>query len=175
MIPLVGTGGLFTRIGAVCSTINSINAQRGTAAIALTSAIDAQYNTTDQNIVTNLYTYLLSYQSGAGAYMPGLQKIAQDTITQMANDDLAQSSRSSLSDCLNYLISQMQGASQTIQSCLVSASVLYASGNIGNPNIVVSMKDVYGHALENAFYEQASAAVTNDGQSSSSLAMQEQI
>jgi hypothetical protein len=174
-IPLTGTEGLFTRLGKIFGLTNLLNTQRGTDVPPHVDSINAQYENTDQNLVTNLYSNLLSYQNSNGGFPSNLQQLAQGTITQMANDAIPQTSLSSLQVCMNAVINQMLTSGSTVQACTVSGSVAAGASNSGNAVVAVSLWNGLGYIQENSFAELIRGTVTNDAQSGSATAGREQI
>lgn len=168
-IPLTGTGGLFSRIGAYGGLLNAINASRGTTIPAHALSVNNQYLSTDQDIIDNLYSNLLSYQNSCSSFNGPMKSQCQNTIIQMANESLLLSN-SNLNTALILLVSQMKQAGQTVNQCTVNASANYSIGNVGNPVVVLSVKDINNTLCEYSFSELCTGNVTNDYQSNSNLA-----
>src|ERR1700733_11423223 len=140
-IPLTGTGSIFARMGVLAELLNSINQSRGTDIPADVTAISNQYESTDQNIINNLYQSLTAYQNSASSFNSTIKSIASNTITQMVND-VSPLQNQNLSTALQAVFNQMIQQSQTVNQCTISSSVTPNSDNIGNPNVVITLRDV---------------------------------
>jgi hypothetical protein len=173
-LPLTGVGGMFTRIAAYGDLVSSINVQRGSDSPDLTNDINSQYQTTDQNVVTNLYNFLSSYQLASGNFGPNIRTMAQSTIIQMVNDVQPQPSPT-LQTAMAYLIAQMKANFNTVQSNHVEGTILESPSNMGNPILVCSLRDATGLMLEYSFSEQIIGTCTNDSYTSASLAGSEPV
>ncbi len=168
-IPLVGTGGLFTRIGKFGGLIDAINEQRGTTIPAHVSAVNAQYASANQDVVTNLYTNLASYQTSSGSFMTPIRQMATNTIIEMVNESQLLPTPS-LAACMSYLIADMVATSNTVNANAVGGSISFAGTNTGNPVVVVSLRGLDGRLLENVFDELIIGTVTNDSTITASVA-----
>jgi hypothetical protein len=174
LIPLTGTGGLFTRIGALGGLLNCINLSRGTTVVGHVASIQSQYQTTNQDVIDNLYANLLSYQNSCSSFNSPIKSIAAQTIIEMANASLLLSN-AQINTALIYLISQMQSSGQTVNRCTVTSNWTAAGSNIGNPNVVMCVNDVNNALLEYSYSEGITAVCTRDSQSNPGLAGIEQI
>src|ERR1700733_13331199 len=105
-IPLTGSGGLFSRMGALAQLKNNVNVNRGTTIPADVNSINSQYETTDQNLLTNLYQTLSLYQNSSSTFSSYIKSLASSTIIQMVNDISPQANQN-LSTALQFLINQM--------------------------------------------------------------------
>lgn len=148
-------------MGAIGSVLNSVVGFDTGSLFPLTASVDAQYASTDQLLVNNLYNSLNSYISGLSSYPQTLAALAADTIVQMALDDGPQPNQSLL-NALQYLITQMNSAAQSVTRCTIAASAAPVSGNHGTANLVIGVFDSTGLYLENWFAETIAATVTND-------------
>jgi Carbohydrate binding domain len=173
-IPLTGSGGLFSRMGALAQLKNDVNVNRGTTIPADVNSINSQYETTDQNLLTNLYQTLSSYQNSSSTFSSYIRSLASSTIIQMVNDISSQANQN-LSTALQFLINQMLATGQTVNRCTLSSGVAYSPSNIGNPNVVISLSDFNNLLVEDCFAETATGQVTQDSQTSPSLAGVEQM
>ncbi len=168
-IVLTGTGGLFTRIGSLGGLLDAINTQRGETIPNHVTAVGAQYLTSNQSVVSGIYSSLASYQTASGNFMPSIRSMAIATLTQMVNAAQLLPT-SSLSSVMAYLISDMLSTGDTVNACEISGSISAAGTNVGNPVVVVSLRGVDGLELENIFDELIVGVVTNDSSISTSLA-----
>ncbi len=173
-IPLTGSQGLFPRLGTLATLLNSINTSRGTDVPADVTLINDQFTSTDQQVINNLYSSLLSYQNSCSSFNSAIRTMANNTVISMANDAVLLPNQS-LQTALQSLIAQMIAQSQTVNQCVLSSSVTYSPSNIGNPNVVISLRDVNNLLVEDCFAEPATATVTQDGQTSPSLVGRETI
>src|SRR6266536_256054 len=130
-IPLTGTGGLFTRLGAVGGLLDAINTQRGETIPNHVSSVNDQYLSSNQDVINNLYSSLASYQSASGNFMPSIRSMAIATLTEMVNSAQLLPT-SSLSSVMAYLISDMIANSETVNACEISGSISAGGSNVGN-------------------------------------------
>jgi hypothetical protein len=172
-IPLTGTGGLFTRLGAMFGIFRLINTFRGSTIPPKVNALQSQFDTTDQFLADNLYSNLLSFQNSSTGYQQSLRSLATSTVIQMVTDDQPQSQASSLPISLNYLINQMISASATVNQCNASATVIAGSGNTGNAIVVAGLYTSTGLIQQDAFAELITGIVTADAQTGNRIAGQE--
>lgn len=168
-IPLVGTGGLFTRLGKIGGTADAINSFRATTIPSHVDSIHDQYLSSNEDVIENLYSYLLGFQNSSSSFVGNLKTLASNTVVEMANDSCLLSN-SQVPTALAYLIAQMESQAETVQSCTVTASSVAASSNVGNPVVIISTKDPSGLVVEYAFNELLTGTVTQDSQQSSSVA-----
>lgn len=162
-LPLTGTGGLFTRIGKLGSIIDDVNAHRGTDVPSLINSVVLDYQSADQDVINNLYSYLSSYQSGNSSLPSSLKSMAQSLVVEMVEDVSPQPSKS-LSNAIGFIVRSMKGTGDTVKGPTISSSVTYDASNIGNPFAFVSMLDDTGLPLGNSFAEVATATVSFDSQ-----------
>lgn len=165
-IPLTGTGGLFDRLGHLFGLINIVNTHRGTTVPTHINTIQADYQTTDQNVIDGIYSTLTSYQNNLSFLPSALQSNANSTVNQMAAEADNLTSQNSISISMTALIADMIAASATVQSCNASATVTAGASNNGNPNILVSLYRQDYKLQENAFAETVAGTVTSDNQTS---------
>lgn len=163
-IPLIATGGLFTREGHILGFINEINAFRATSIPTAILAISQDFYTSDYSLPDGIFAQELSYQNSCGSIMSSLKQLASNIIVTMVNDDMLQPNNS-LVNAMSYLVNQMKANSQSVKACTVSASTVAGGSNIGNLVVVTSMRTTGGHFLENSFAEVVSGKVVTDAQS----------
>jgi hypothetical protein len=110
--------------------LNEMNTFRGTTIGTRANNIEAQFQSTDQNIVDTLYSQRDSYRLVHATYASFLQSLSQNTMIQMANDDTLLSQKT-LFIALQLLISQMKSGAQSIKKPTVSgaASAVTGTGN----------------------------------------------
>jgi len=166
---------MFVRLGHIFGVFSLVNTHRGTDIPPHIDTINSDFDTTDQALVTSLYNYLSSYQNAASVLPSALKTIAQNVVTQMANDDVKQTSLTSIKVCMSTLISQMVDASASVQACAASGSVTSDPDNNGNPNIIVSLYGDDGLINENSFNEMIRGTVVTDSQTNGVTAGRESI
>ena len=174
LIPLTGTGGLFTRVGALGALASAVNVARGVMIPTHITEINNQFETSNQDVINNLYSYLSAYQNSGAGIQSNVKSMASQTVVEMANQSVLLPNNN-ISTSLQLLISQMLAADQSVNACNVSASLVPYAYNIGNAVGVISVKNVNGLNNEDLFNETATATVVNDYQSSLSLAGVEPI
>jgi hypothetical protein len=173
-IPLTGTGGHFTRVGKQGKTLNDINTFRGNSGTAGTDwqAIFAQFASTDQIVIDQLWSQLIKAQNnlaGAAAY---IQSIAQGTTIQMAQDDQFLED-TSLKAALVELIRQMQVSSDKVKQPAVSVSVTTGNGvltNHGDGVCIATVLDPLHVQTDYAFAETIVGICSADSQAITSPA-----
>jgi hypothetical protein len=157
-IPLVGSQGLFTRLGHIAGLINNVNGYLGTSSptalstwgttvpiIDIGHAFDnifAQYVTTDKNLINNLYPTRDSYRQAhqsltnfLGAQGSGL---AAQTLLQMVNEDVPQKGGPTVQGCLTELIRQMTSSGDSVTKPTVTATVASVVAT-GDTQIIASV------------------------------------
>lgn len=167
-IPLVSTGGLFTRIGALGALASAVNVARGSLIPGHIAEVNDQFESTNQDVIDSLYSYLLAYQNSGSNIQGNVKSMAASTVIEMANQSILLPNNN-ISTSLQLLISQMVAANQSVNACDVSASIAVSPQNHGNAVGVISVKNVNGLNCEDLFNEMATANVTSDYQSSIGL------
>ncbi len=163
-IPLIASGGLFTREGHILGFVNAINTFQSTTVTGHISEIFNDYIATDEFLINSLFSQESAEQNSAGAILSYLQQLASNVIVTMVNDDMLQPNNS-LSNAMSYLINQMIANSQTVQACAVSASTSASVTNVGNLILTTSVRGQGGQFLENMFQETIGCRVSSDAQS----------
>lgn len=174
-IPLTGPESLFVRLGHIFATFDLVNTQRGTDLPPHIDTIQADFDTTNQDIIDNIYTNLLTQQNSASSLPSSLRSISEKLVTEMVNDDLPQSSLSSLSVCMQALIDQMNDNSESVQACHASASVTPSPSNNGNANVIIGLLGANGLLQENTFKELIIGTVDADSQTGGARSGSERI
>lgn len=164
-IPLTGPQSLFVRLGHIFGTFNQVNDNRSTLTLPHVDTIFSDFETTNQDIVDNLYSSYGYYQNSGSTFQTYLQQTARNVILEMVNDDNPQNSQTSISECLATLIEQMKDSSDTVQSCFASSEVTASVSNNGDANIVIGLLGNNGLVRENVFREEITATVVADSQS----------
>ncbi len=185
-IPLLSTGGLFTRWGKMLGGSNEAQGLINATLTSRVASINAQFASTDENVLqdpsSNLALMQNSLQNAQQAWFSGLQNMQVNTLLQMALDDGIQRNPLTLRDSLVYLIAQMnlggyantasiQRPTITINSANPTAQVLGSAGinvltnatNTGNGVLTASCLDFDGHPLDYMIAETVNATCSADG------------
>jgi hypothetical protein len=181
-IPLLGTGGLFTREGKNGAVLNSVNSFRGTANLSAANIVSigtgvdnlsAQYlSPPDQFLIDRLYSSRDAYRGVHKALLSYLQTLFQNTIVTMTNDDVPLPTQS-LSTALPVLISQMKTSSDSVSRPTVSVTVTAGGSNVGDGVCVATVTDDDGGTLDYLFNENVPAVVSNDSFSGTAVSGRE--
>ena len=174
MIPLVGAGGYFVRLGHIGGVLNSLNTFRGSTIPPKFLQILADFAPSSSQDADNLFSNLSSWQSSNS----GLTFYLQSLATQFASDAAALDAPQpdpSLYTALAYLIAQMRTAAASVAANSIGWSVAPGGGNNGNPVWVVATKGPTGYVQENAFAESIAAACSQDAQGGGTAAGQESL
>ena len=176
-IPLTGAGGLFTRLGhQIYALTNIVNTYQGTTLPTRTGVIQADYASTDQDLIDNLYSQL---QSGpAGGYRVCAEHAAVKRRRRVHSDGrsamLFSLPHETISRRSPYLVNTYLPAnSQTVAQNVVGSSTSAGGSNTGNGIVIVGLTSNLGVPLEYSFAEQISAICTRDAQSGGAVAGQE--
>lgn len=176
-VTLVGTGGLLTRMGRDGGMTNAVNAFRGTADLSgasIVSAgvgfnhIEAQYQSSRQDLADGIYAALTSYRGVHGQVLTYLQQHASNVLQQMFSDDGSIRVLTNQS-ALTALISQMNAASSTVQTNTVSVSTATGGSNAGTAAIGASVKNFDGTTLQYPFAEVINFSATSDSQTGTAV------
>ena len=129
-ILLVGTGGIFTRWGAIGKRALNIFTQIGSAFRTQIGTIDAQYQSAQQDQVQDLYPSLDTYQQ-TPEIVTFFQTMMESSLVAMGRDDAAPTNPPDFPTNLNRLITQMLGTADTIAKPTVGSSVGAGGSNHG--------------------------------------------
>lgn len=161
-IPLLSTGGLFTRLGVMGKTYNDAVTAYGSALNTNVENIRAQFASGNEGIVTDgIYTARNSYRTVHSSWQSYLQSLMQSTVVEMANDDSALASKT-LASALAAVIKQMKSTSDSILRGSSSATVTAYSGNKGDAKILTSFTNPYGDAIATAYPETITLSCASD-------------
>lgn len=175
---LTGTGGLFTRWGAIGKRALNIWTQIGSAFRTEVNTIQNQYEAAQQDVIQDLYPALDAYQQ-TPAFISFAQTMMQTTIVAMGRDDAAPTNPADFPTNLNRLIAQMLSTAQTIAKPTVGASVAAGGSNHGTgflmgttaQGAMVSPAD--GLAWDYSFVETMTLTATSDSFGNGATATQE--
>lgn len=193
-ITLTGTGGLFTRLGkifalqrhlgkGVCGETLAVGdgTGSGTADAGATwgtggatvydlktifDAINAQFASTDQDLISDLYPIKASIRSSISSSLSSLTSLTRSVLSDMVNDD-ADLVDTSVLGSLRELIRQMGVATTTyVTGPAVGASVAAQTvpANTGDPTVIASVVNKYGVNKQYVLPEVIELTVTNDSQ-----------
>lgn len=127
---LTGTGGLFSRWGAIGKRCLNIWTQIGSAFRTEVNTIQNQYEAAQQDVIQDLYPALDTYQQ-TPAFVTFGQTMMQNTIIAMGRDDAAPTNPADVPTNLTRLIAQMLGSGDTIAKPTVGSSVGAGGSNHG--------------------------------------------
>lgn len=169
-ITLTGTGGLFTRLGALIYSVkDTVNVYQGTTLTARATAIQSQYLSTDSNLIDQLYSNLSQAQNGARNFATYCSTLAQKTIVSQVNDAYPQNNQSfqtAIAFLLNYLVAN----SETVVRNTVTGTVTPGGTNTGDGVARVSVINNQGLPVEQCFSETITGTVTTDSRSGKTTA-----
>lgn len=154
-----GTGGVFTRIGALyrfVEEIREVGAQTGVAGRWPYELNDLYVKVEDasnavQAALADIPDAMANAVSGAEQLIAACQAAAQTILIEMVDAD-DQLPERTVSEALRVLIAQMAGATEHVAANTVSASVT-AGTNDGDGTMVCSVLDGRGLTLENVLAE----------------------
>jgi len=149
---LTNPGGLFVRLGKIFGGINEENTARGATLNSRVATINAQYLSTNQDIIENLYTNQQGWVAAGDGQVTGEAALTNTTLIQMANDDTPLPNLE-LITALDLLIEQMIANSDTIERPVVGSSVTAGSGNVGTGKVTISTIGGDGQQLDYLFEE----------------------
>jgi streptogramin lyase len=122
-IPLTGTGGLFTRLGAIGGIIADSNAFQATNIPSDTDFITDNYSGQDLSLIDTVGTQQASGQSVMSGYLSYWQSVAVNTVNQMVYEDNPLISASDIVASLQEVIYQMQQNSQSLKQYLTTSNI----------------------------------------------------
>jgi hypothetical protein len=189
-IPLIGAGGLYTRLGHLFGALADANALRGGPATARVlsganlatrvNTVEADYaaGTAVQQLLDGIFSNLTSVQGGLSSLFSDYATRAQNTLKAMYSIDQGVGATapasvltaSDLTTALRALISQMTTAAASVNASVPAVGAQTAVGTPqGNPVFVFSVKNPQGQTLQYALAETLTAAATTDSQSGGTL------
>jgi len=173
-IPLIGTGGLFTRLGVQIGAANHVTSAYQSQLDTDILAIFNQFLASDQGAISNLYPARDAARSSYQSFPQAIQAIAQNTVVAQVNDD-APLATATYQNALAVLIAQMRAAGSTLQRPTTSATVTAGSGNAGNGVVVASLTGPDGTPLDMVFGEVITFTVTADAGNGNATKFQEPL
>lgn len=168
---LVGTGGLFTRLGRIGKVAHLLN-QHQAALPAAFDAIVAQYQSALQGVGGSVAQQQLSLIRSGSSFMGFAAAAAQQTLVQMMEADTPAQARS-IPDAMAELIRQMKAAAQTVLNATVAIAPAALAGSVGTGVLVTTNKRGDGLVQENSGAETLRLVVSADSYSGGQTAGRE--
>jgi hypothetical protein len=160
-------------MGKVLADVNTL---QGTTLPTDIQNVIGQYTTNnDMAMVDGLEGQLSNAQNAAGSIVSFVQSCANNTVNTMVYQDNPLLSNSDLSSSLTEVIRQMIANSQSVQVCTVGSTVTAGGSNLGDGQVVVSVKRADGLVQENAFAENITLRCIADSETNAALAGKEQF
>lgn len=161
-VPLTGTSGLFTRIGAFAGPFLQAEGWQKTNMPGWESNILPQFPSSVNDIPT-ISSDITSAVSSLDQVKNVFFGYASATLVDMVNTDILQPD-STAASALNELISQMTAASASLNANTVSSSVTASPVEVG-ASIIVGTINGLGQTMQYVYAEKISVTCTQDGQS----------
>ena len=155
--------GLFDILGKAFEVIDTLNTARKTTIPDKAEAFVIQVEqVTDLPLeylqtVQNLPNAVSSWQQSGGSLAQAIQQTCEDVLSQMVADD-GQLADQSLTAGLEYLIAQMETATDYVNANAVTATVATGGSNVGDVDLCVSTLGAAGRR-QNIFAETISVYV----------------
>jgi hypothetical protein len=184
-VTLVGSGGLFKKIGLLAGWCANANALKGGTATTPVAA-GASWTTFGTNLETyaaespsvsdqlgDHYQSIDSVRSGLSTLYQTAARLAQNITIKQVNADTPILPKDT-QRALEELIRQMRAAGTSIQESTVAAGAQTALGSpVGNPVAVVSLKNARGDVIGTTFAETLRLTCRSDSLSGGATARQE--
>lgn len=180
-VTLTGSGGLFTRLGRIFGCVGAVNSFRGTADLSAASidsignAVDEirdEYAATRSDLINGLYQARDDHRNVYSSFLTALSTLATNTVIEQVNDDTKLSSKT-ITPALTELIRQIVNTSDSVDANAVTGAVTADSGNTGDSQVVVSVKDPYGKTLEYSYTESIVVKCSTDSYTGGATAYRE--
>lgn len=142
-IPLTGTGGLFTRQGKMIGGINESCTAVGTTTNSRVTAIQSEFETSDQSVISNLLSAQTAYEQSNYPWLTEMINEINSCAIQMAIDDGTGINPQTIQSALARLRSQMITAGASINQPTLGLSVVAGGSNVGNGTLIVSNIDAF--------------------------------
>lgn len=186
-VTLVGSGGIFTRLGRLFRGLADLNALQGGTATS-TVAAGASWATRGTNIeadaadspavsdqIDGHWQSIDSWRSAQSSLFSSMQALAEAIVVRQVDLD-ANLPTKDLSTALKELIRQMKASGDDLADSAVAAGSQTAVGTpTGNAQVVVSVKNNDGWVLQTAFAETLRFTVSADAQSGGATARNETL
>ncbi len=168
-IALTGTGGLATRIGKQYVALTTLNTARGATLDTLVANIVAQYASTHQEVVANIYPARDAFRTVFASFLTELQTEGVSTIVKMTNDNTPLASLT-LQPGMRALVAYMQANSASVKANAVSQSVAAGGSNVGTAVCLASVKGFGGSIREYLLAEAVTLRASTSAQDGSTTA-----
>jgi hypothetical protein len=159
-IPLLGTGGLFTRLGKLAKVLYAVSGHQA-ALNTVFGQIAAQYATLNLDIGGRLANAQVGLVRGQSGIVATLRQAASDTVLAMVLADQPAAGRAT-TDALKEVIRQMIVGSASVQVCSVGVTVAALGSPTGTGTMVYTTKRGDGLVQENLFAEVGRLLCTAD-------------
>jgi hypothetical protein len=126
-------------------------------------AIEAQYQSTDQNLIDSLYSSRNSYRVTQSQWTSALQSVAQSTVIQMM-DEVSPLVSKDLKTALTALIASMGATSDSVKKPTASVSVAAGGSNHSNGVCTASILGPNGLQMDYVLGEALTLTCTSDSQ-----------
>ena len=153
-VPLTGSGGFFTRQGAIIGEFNRVAAQYGSPLTNGFQSIWAQFASSDQAAVQNLPQAVAQYAQSGAAYLQTLQQDGSQSILLQTSDYYSVIPYTS-QEALLLIAAQMTSTAQSIQKPTLSAVItpsVYGT-NYSDAILAVGFLGPFGVQLDNSIGE----------------------
>ncbi len=166
-------GGLFPRIGRILHVAYLLTPYEASLPGAF-NAIDAQYQSTLQDVGGAVATQADSMVRVASGVMGFASTAAQNTILEMVQADVPSQARS-FPSAMAEVIRQMKLQTKTVQANVIGTSQVVLTGSVGTGILVVSTKRGDGLVQENTIAEVLRVVCTADSYTGGATVGQEQF
>jgi hypothetical protein len=170
---LTGTGSLPQRLGRLIYALQSGIAFLGSGDLSaggvrslgvLTSRIEAEYLSTNQDVISGIRANLDAYRSSMmGSLNSDIKAFAEQTVIDMVHADNPLPAKD-LETALIELIRQIRATSDSVDASATTATVTYGSGNTGSAIVVCSLRTPRGDLNELVIPEDIKLICTGDAQ-----------
>lgn len=185
-ITLIGSGGIFTILGAIACATRNINGARHTSNPSpssqwgasgpqirnITTSISniiAAHSVAQEKYYDGIRSIEAGYVSAQTTALSGLKALAQSELIAIVNADTPLPSLT-VTEAMKTLIKQMKASSDTVLRCAVARTVTAGSGNVGNATVICSPTGRYGVPQEYALAETLVATCIGDADGNGSTA-----
>lgn len=161
-VPLTGTYGFFTRMGAFIGEYNRVASAYGSGVTSGFQSIWTQFATSNQQAVENLPSAVEAYRNTGLQYQNTLQGDAQlASLLQVADDTSV--NPYTVPQSIQVLRNQMALNGSSINRPTLGSTVTDGSSNDGDAVVVVSTTNIYGEPLDMTYNETFTLIATQSG------------
>ena len=168
-VTLIGTDGLFTRLGKLFKIVERVNTHQTNGTSGLAAEIEGvldEYNSADMKYADALSDSTEAWQLSAGNIFHAIKTLAQDTLIGMVDDDTTLNQKT-LKNALDELIDQMgtssdvKGSAYTITGTGDGGSAITGSGD---GYIITSDTNGEGKTFQNLHEDSTTVKCIRDAQ-----------